>query len=65
MKLSDVEIGGRYRAKVSGQMVTVRVTEIRDSASFGRSKTVIYAVNETTGRQIVIRSPRRLRSRVG
>ena len=28
MKLSDVQIGGRYTAKVSGKVQVVRITEI-------------------------------------
>jgi hypothetical protein len=66
MKLKDIEIGGRYLAKVSGQLVTVRVTELKEVPAFAsdRWKTIIYAVNEATGRHITIRSPQRLRSRV-
>lgn len=66
MKLKDIEIGGRYLAKVSGHLVTVRVTELKEVPAFAsdRWKTIIYAVNETTGRRITIRSPQRLRSRV-
>jgi len=66
MKLKDIEIGGRYLAKVSGQLVTVRVTEFKEVPAFAsdRWKTIIYAVNEATGRRITIRSPQRLRSRV-
>ena len=65
MKLSEVEIGGRYRAKVSGRLSVVRVTELKECSAYARgrrSKTVIYAVNEATGRAITIRSPQRLRS---
>jgi hypothetical protein len=66
MKLKDVQVGGRYRAKVSGQLVTVRVVDLRETFAFrgGRSKTVIEAVNEATGRRITLRSAQRLRSRV-
>ena len=64
MKLKDIEIGGRYLAKVSGHLVIVRVTEMTEAFSFNRQKTVIHAVNEATGRRITLRSPQRLRSRV-
>jgi len=66
MKLKDIEVGGRYLAKVSGQLVTVRVTELKEVPAFAsdRWKTIIYAVNEATSRRITIRSPQRLRSRV-
>jgi hypothetical protein len=62
MKLKDVTIGGRYRARVSGAMTTVRVLDLRETSTFGgRCRTTIVAVNETTGRQISIRSAQRLR----
>ena len=66
MKLKDVEVGGRYLAKVSGQRVTVRVVELQEVPALAsdRWKTIINAVNETTGRRITIRSPQRLRQRV-
>ena len=69
MKLSDVVVGGRYTAKVSGTLAVVRVTELKEipPASWSRSdkwRTLIYAVNETTGRKITIRSAQRLRARV-
>ena len=61
--IPNAEVGGRYRAKVSGRLVTVRVTEIKQMATAytSRSRTIIYAVNESTGRQITIRSAQRLR----
>jgi hypothetical protein len=70
MKLKDIQVGGRYEAKVSGQVQVVRVTELKEipPASYARRdawRTVIYAVNEATGRRITIRSPQRLRARVG
>lgn len=63
MKLKEVEIGGRYHARVSGRVAVVRVTGMQDVAGYGRSRarTVITAVNETTGRQISMRSAQRLR----
>ena len=65
MKLKDIEVGGRYRAKVSGRLTTVRVVDLKESSTFGgRYRTTIVAVNEITGRQITIRSAQRLRSRV-
>jgi hypothetical protein len=66
MKLSDVQIGGRYTAKVSGRIVPVRVVEIVPvpATRWSSAKTRLEAVNEATGRRITIRSPQRLRSRV-
>ena len=70
MKLKDVEVGGRYTAKVSGRVVTVRVTGIEEHPPTSwsvrsRSRTVIHAISEATGRRITFRSAQRLRSRVG
>ena len=66
MKLSDVQVGGRYTAKVSSRIVTVRVVEIAqvEATRWSNAKTRIEAVNEDTGRRITIRSPQRLRTRV-
>jgi hypothetical protein len=66
LKLSEVEVGGRYAAKVSGRVVTVRVVEIVlvEATRFSRARTSIEAVNEATGRRISIRSPLRLRRAV-
>jgi hypothetical protein len=71
MKLCEIQIGGRYTAKVSGRIVTVRVTQVEKvpSASWSlparpawRTRTVIRAVNEATGRLITFYSPQRLRA---
>lgn len=66
MKISEIEIGGRYLAKVSGRSVVVRVTDIRETpASTWSHRRVcrkrIFAVNEKTGREITVRSAQRLR----
>lgn len=62
MRLKDVAIGARYRARVSGTLTTVRVVDLQESSTFGgRARTTIVAVNETTGRRITIRSAQRLR----
>ena len=64
MKLNDVQVGGRYTAKVSGRMVTVRVVEIvqLEATRHSNAKTRIDAINEATGKRITIRSPQRLRA---
>jgi hypothetical protein len=51
---NEVKIGGVYWAKVSERIVKVRVVS---ESTFGGWQ----AVNERTGRQILIRSGRRLR----
>ena len=69
MKLKDVEVGGRYEAKVSGSVQVVRIVELKEipPASWSATsawRTLILAVNEATGRKVTIRSPQRLRSKV-
>jgi len=66
LKLNDVQVGGRYTAKVSGRIVTVRVVEIVEvpATRWSNARTRIEAVNEATGRRVSIRSPLRLRRRV-
>lgn len=59
MRKSEIEVGGRYTAKVSGKLVVVKIEgERRYPASgwIGR--------NESTMRQVEIRTAQRLRARV-
>jgi hypothetical protein len=58
MKKADVQIGGTYVAKVSGNLVTVRID--RESPYGGWD-----AVNLSTGRSVRIRSAARLRRPAG
>ncbi len=70
MKAKDIVVGGKYQAKVSGKIVTVRVDEIRSQfrPSFGRGSAigrdrVIYQVtNLATGRKTTFRSAAKFRS---
>jgi hypothetical protein len=69
VKLSEIEIGGRYLAKVSQSLVTIRVVELKQVPPVSWSardawRTLIIAVNEATGRRITLRSAQRLRSKV-
>jgi hypothetical protein len=66
MKLKDVEVGGRYHAKVSGTLAVVRVVEEKQIPPAYHQPnrqwwTVISAINEATGRRITVRSPQHLR----
>ena len=63
MKLNQVQIDGRYLAKVSGSLQVLRVVrlDIRYDSFRKREKTTIECLNERTGRTIVVRSPQRLR----
>jgi hypothetical protein len=63
MKLSEVQVGGRYLAKVSGRLQVFRVVRVhtRYDSFRKREKTTIECVNERTGRTIMVRSSQRLR----
>jgi hypothetical protein len=54
VKKAQVEIGGRYIAKVSGSLVTVRIKAEHSLGGW-------LATNEQTGRSIRIKSAQRLR----
>lgn len=69
MKLKDVEVGKRYLVHDSGQLQVVRVTELKQvhesyRSSWSARRTLIIGVDEATGRELTIRSLRRLRSLV-
>jgi len=57
MRKSEVQIGGIYRAKVSGRVVSVRI--VRESPYGGWD-----AVSTATGREIRIKTAGRLRRAV-
>jgi len=71
MKIADVQVGGRYVAKVSGLLTTVRVVGIREvpppwhGATSDRWRTRINVVNERTGRKTTFASAARLRRPAG
>ena len=66
MKLTEIVVGGRYRATVSGHLVVVRVLKVEQVRAFSITsgnhfRTRIEVINEATGRRITVRSPQRLR----
>ena len=64
MKKNEIEVGGYYRAKVSGNLVTVRVDEIgeRESNEFRRKGGTYYRVtNLNTGRKLTFQSAAKFR----
>ena len=64
MKIVEVQVGGRYIAKVSGVLTTVRVLGMREVAPWtrdGRWQTRIDVVNERTGRKTSFASAAKLR----
>ncbi|MCC6322737.1 MAG: hypothetical protein IT438_15015 [Phycisphaerales bacterium] len=69
MKLHEVEVGGRYAAKVSGIITTVRVLAIREVPPAwhndkGNWRKRIDVVNERTGRRTTFASAAKLRHRI-
>ena len=64
MKISEVRVGGRYSAKVSNKLTIVRVERIGDTHTYAGVRKRIVAVNEATGRTIILRSAQRLRREV-
>lgn len=54
MRAKDVQVGKRYRAKVSGELVTVRILSAAPIGGW-------YAKSEKTGRMIRIKTAARLR----
>jgi len=59
MRAREIEVGGRYVAKVSGQLTVVRVISSTTSGRTGRQTWTCE--NEKTGRRIVVRSAQRFR----
>jgi hypothetical protein len=67
MRLAEIEVGGRYTAKVSGVLTTVRVLAVREippawHGTGGGWRTRIDVVNERTGRKTTFASAARLRA---
>ena len=73
MKANEIQVGGKYIAKVSGKLTTVRVDEIRETTKRGRinkysgcpsyyKDTVVYDVtNLVTGRRTTFKSAAKFR----
>lgn len=71
MKKSEIHVGGQYLAKVSGNIVTVKVDRIREVERPSSSRyvnthtTIIYdVVNLATGRRTTFRSAAKFRAEV-
>jgi hypothetical protein len=64
MKQSEIEVSGVYFARVSGNLVRVRVDQVVEGSNWkGRAYTHYRCTNLATGRRITIRSAQRFRSR--
>jgi hypothetical protein len=66
MLKSDVQIGAKYSAKVSGRLTVVEILRERESGGYGgrTRRTHWVARNIKTGREVEIRSAAKLRSMV-
>jgi hypothetical protein len=64
MKNSEIQVGGHYKAKVSGRIVTVRVDAIYQRHSFNRETTVFDVTNLMTGRKTTFKSAMKFRRAV-
>src|SRR5262245_13066306 len=64
MKQNEVKVGGKYRARVSGKLVTVLLERIEEHNPFfkGCSTKRFHVLNLSTGRRTVFRSAAKLRS---
>lgn len=69
MKKNEIKVGGHYRAKVNGKMVTVRVDAIRAALSrlsgAGKEGTYYDVTNLATGRKTTFRSAAKFRVEMG
>lgn len=61
MKAKDIRVGSVYAAKVSGNIVPVRVDVIREVFTFDKSKTAYDVKNLKTGRVTTFRSAAKFR----
>lgn len=74
MKAAEIEVGGKYVAKVSNKLVVVRVDGTRTVSKYIRNNysgqsvysdsTVYDVTNTVTGRKTVFRSAAKFRKRV-
>lgn len=66
MLKKDIRVGAQYRAKVSGNVVTVKVLHITDGEDWrGKAQTRYTVQNLKTGRKAVFRSAAKFRNEVG
>jgi DNA helicase-2/ATP-dependent DNA helicase PcrA len=61
VKKNEIKVGGLYKAKVNGKVVTVRVDSIRERDGFKRVETVYGVTNLSTGRTTTFRSAAKFR----
>lgn len=64
MKAAEIQVGGKYIAKVSGKLTTVRVDGVRECGGFDRGRLIYDVTNLATGRKTTFRSAAKFRSEV-
>lgn len=69
MKASEIRVGRRYRAKVNGQVVPVRVDAIEETYRGRRNGADVYlpsyrVTNLRTNRRTTFRSPQKFREEI-
>lgn len=65
MKSKEIRVGGKYEAKVSGNLTVVRVDSVSDQLTYaGRATTVYRVTNLKTGRRTTFRSPSKFRREI-
>lgn len=62
MNASEIELGGKYIAKINGRLTICQVIDIRPRALTGRD--CYHVTNLKTGRATVFHSAARFRSKV-
>lgn len=65
MKKSEIKVGDRYSARISGNFVTVEVLSIdkRPATSYRKAGTAYTVKNLKTGRTVVFRSATKFRGK--
>jgi len=66
MRSANIELGGRYAARISGHATTLRVLDVcieDQNWQSGRTRKRTYwlCLNERSGRRLVVRSAQRFR----
>ncbi len=66
MKKSEIKVGGYYRARVSGILVTVRVDDIetRNADTSRQGRTYYWVTNLRTNRRLTFQSAQKFRLEV-
>lgn len=65
MLKKDIRVGGKYRAKVSGKIVTVQVDAIDLLTIRNHERAMYHVTNLITGRKFTFQSAQKFRNEVG